>query len=117
MVPKALARSVNARGEKDVQSRIPREFTLGTGHVMFFYDKGSYLYDRYAEIKLELDARGIQYSKDSVFDPDGIMQLRPWAGIYTPTSAALQIIRQRIAEKIAMKPEWYKFYGRSIGDK
>ena len=24
--------------------RIPKKFTLGTGHVMFFYDKGKYLY-------------------------------------------------------------------------
>ena len=29
------------------KNRIPKELTLGTGHVMFFYDKGQYLYKRY----------------------------------------------------------------------
>lgn len=29
---------------------IPKEFTLGTGHVKFFYDKLGYLKDRYHQI-------------------------------------------------------------------
>jgi deoxyribonuclease (pyrimidine dimer) len=114
MVPKSLARSVKARGARGVLLRIPKTFTLGTGHVSFFYDKGAYLYDRYWQIKQELDARGVNYNRESVFDPDRLMQLEPWKGTYNPTPEALQIIRQRIAEKIAMKPEWYKFYGKTL---
>lgn len=30
---------------------------------------------------------------------------------YEPTQKALAIIRERIAEKIAMKPDWYRYYG------
>jgi deoxyribonuclease (pyrimidine dimer) len=122
MVPKSLARSIVAAGkrtggalaDKYVVSKIPKAFTLGTGHVSFFYDKGAFLYERYAQLKQELNARSVNYNRDSMFDPDGIMQLEPWNGAYNPTPEALQIIRQRIAEKIAMKPEWYKFYGKAL---
>jgi deoxyribonuclease (pyrimidine dimer) len=119
MVPKSLARSLEAAKRRgfaveEVLRKIPKAFTLGTGHVSFFYDKGAYLYDRYWQLKQELDARGVNYNRESVFDPDGLMQLEPWNGTYNPTPEALQIIRQRIAEKIAIKPEWYKFYGKTL---
>lgn len=114
MVPKSLARSVKARGACGVLLRIPKAFTLGTGHVSFFYDKGAYLYERYEQLKQELDTRGVNYNRGSVFDPDGLMRLEPWNKTYNPTPEALQIIRQRIQEKIAMKPEWYKFYGKVL---
>ena len=48
MVPKSLARSIAARGVQGVLKRIPPRFTLNTGHVSFFYDKGAYLVERYA---------------------------------------------------------------------
>lgn len=41
MVPKALARSLKGRRPRGVLEAIPKEFTLNTGHVMFFYDKGA----------------------------------------------------------------------------
>jgi deoxyribonuclease (pyrimidine dimer) len=113
MVPKSLARSIAARGVAGVLARIPPAFTLNTGHVSFFYDKGAYLVQRYAELRQELDRRGINYNRDSELDPDGTMLAPPWCGHYTPTPQALQIIRSRIAEKIAMKPEWYRYEGKS----
>ena len=36
----------------------PENFTLGTGHVKFFYDKLNYLYKRYCELHLECKRRG-----------------------------------------------------------
>ena len=41
---------------------IPKEFTLGTGHVKFFYDKLEYLYDRYLSLRLEALDRGFNVS-------------------------------------------------------
>lgn len=37
---------------------IPDKFTLGTGHVKFFYNKGFYLYRRYLSLRNEALRRG-----------------------------------------------------------
>ena len=41
---------------------IPEEFTLGTGHVKFFYDKLEYLWDRYQSLRIEALNRGFNVS-------------------------------------------------------
>lgn len=115
MVPKSLARSIAARGVQGVLKRIPPAFTLNTGHVSFFYDKGAYLVERYALLRQELERRGINFNRESEFDPDGTMLAAPWCGHYTATPEALCIIRTRIAEKIALKPSWYRYEGKPIG--
>jgi deoxyribonuclease (pyrimidine dimer) len=109
MVPKSLRRSIAARGPDAVVKRIPPRFTLNTGHVSFFYNKGAYLVQRYAALRAELEARGINFNRESPLDPDGTMQVAPWNGSWEPDDAAFHIIRTRIAEKIAMKPSWYRY--------
>lgn len=37
---------------------IPKQFTLGKGHVKFFYDKVAFLFKRYMAIRLECLKRG-----------------------------------------------------------
>lgn len=46
-------------------AKIPDRYTLGKGHVKFFYDKVAYLADRYADIVEECLERGrkVQYPK------------------------------------------------------
>ncbi|AGE55633.1 endonuclease V [Acanthocystis turfacea Chlorella virus MN0810.1] len=110
MVPKALARSLRTQSADKVAKKIPAKFTLNTGHVLFFYDKGAYLRKRYAELTAELVRRGFKFNADAPLDPEGTMDSAPWNNDYEPTDEALVVIRQRIAEKIAMKPEWYKFF-------
>lgn len=133
MVPKSLRRSLQAArirhikregytekhflgrvAEADVLSSIPPRFTLNTGHVSFFYDKGAYLVQRYAALRAELEARGINFNRESPLDPDGTMQVAPWNGSWEPDDAALHIIRTRIAEKIAMKPSWYRYTRHAV---
>jgi deoxyribonuclease (pyrimidine dimer) len=89
-------------------SKIPTKFKLGTGHVMFFYDKGPYLRNRYEELKIELTKRGFKYNTESTFDPDGVMVKTPFNHDYVPDEQALFVIRERIQEKIDMKPTWYR---------
>ena len=110
MIPKALARSLRTQSTDKVLKKIPRNFTLNTGHVCFFYDKGAYLRHRYVELTAELEKRGYKFNKEAEFDPEGTMNADPWNGNYEPTGEAYAIIRQRIAEKLAMKPEFYKFF-------
>jgi deoxyribonuclease (pyrimidine dimer) len=75
----------------------PKTFTLGTGHVKFFYDKQYYLLDRYRQIYAECCKRGF-----NVTDYSGA-----WAGVplkmyndYTPTDRDREIVRERIAERL-----------------
>lgn len=110
MIPRALQRSLQTRAPHDVLKAIPQAFTLGTGHVTFFYDKGCYLFDRYDQLTEELQRRGFRLNPDAELDPLEVYQhldLRFFRN-YRPTAEALRIIRQRLAEKIAMKPSWYR---------
>ena len=109
MIPKSLARSLNTQSIEKILKKIPKEFTLNTGHVLFFYDKGAYLRKRYEQLTEELIARGYNINRDAKFDPDDIMYSPDWNGDYKPDERALAIIRERIAEKIAMKPNFYKW--------
>lgn len=108
MIPKALRRSLKSRTVEQILARVPSEFTLNTGHVMFFYNKGSYLRQRYELLKDELRRRRVNFNEASELDPDGVFNDSRLNGDYVPTVAAYKIIRTRIAEKIAMKPSWYR---------
>jgi deoxyribonuclease (pyrimidine dimer) len=48
-----------ALATKAVNPVIPETFTLGTGHVKFFYDKLRYIHYRFEALKLELLKRGV----------------------------------------------------------
>lgn len=113
MVPKALRRSLNARGIYGVLNSIPKEFTLGQGHVMFFYDKGNYLHHRYGLLTYELVKRGINCNLHAKLDPDGTLNSPLFCKDYIPTPEALTLIRLRIAKKVALKPTWYRWSATS----
>jgi deoxyribonuclease (pyrimidine dimer) len=128
MVPKALARSIRANGLDGMLQLIPPEFKLGAGHVTFFYDKGYYLKLRYNELTQELLRRGFKIDERAPLDPDGVYSVpmhincRPlqeaWRARlyrdYRPTQAALALIRERIRQRIAEKPGFYRYCGLPI---
>lgn len=116
MIGPSLRRSIAAHGKQGAFDRIPSEFTLGKGHVCFFYNKGAYLAARFDELRQELDLRGVQFNRRADLDAGDLMTLydQPWFRGYTPTQAALKLVRARIAEKIALKPEWYRYYGSHL---
>ena len=71
----------------------PEEFTLGTGHVKFFYTRLLYLKKRYEELYKECLKRGynVSYYGDAWNDvPKELMN------DYEPTERDRQIIQQRI---------------------
>lgn len=116
MVPKSLARSLRTRSINEIYRSIPPQFTLNSGHVKFFFDKGSYLRDRYEQLKAELRIRGVNFDQTSIFDPDGVMLADPWNGCYTPTQRDISIIQARIHERIMEKPTWYRFRGVPLNE-
>ena len=89
------------------ESKVPVNYKLSTGHVYFFYNKGKYLHKRYDELIREMMNRGFSPSEDRTF-PVSIFSDNNLYNDWTPTMEDYKIIRQRIAERIAMKPEWYR---------
>ncbi len=53
--------NVIAKGNYRMEN-IPERFTLGTGHVKFFYNKLEYLLERYNELRDEAIKRGFNVS-------------------------------------------------------
>lgn len=75
---------------------IPNQFTLGTGHVKFFYCRLGFLLERYKAIHAECLQRGFKvqdYSDAWSNIPEQLM------GQYEPTSRDIQIIKERIKSK------------------
>ena len=83
--------------------------------VCFFFNKGSYLRKRFEALREELLKRGYNIPKDVAFDAEGVYATHKLLNNdYEPDEKAYAIIRQRIAEKIAMKPSFYKYYGKPV---
>lgn len=77
---------------------VPRRFTLGTGHVKFFYLKIAYLLSRYNMLYRECIRRGFNVTpKHNAFSPDRIPL--DHFGQYTPTYNDRKLIRSRIESK------------------
>ena len=105
MVPAALTRTLNSKSGF-IKKKIPDRFTLNTGHVYFFYDKGLYLYNRYDNIVEEMILRGFNLDVKRLF-PKGIFPSELFND-WTPNIEDQELVRDRIKEKIAMKPNWYR---------
>jgi deoxyribonuclease (pyrimidine dimer) len=75
---------------------LPTKFTLGTGHVRFFYDKQGYLHDRYCALYVECKRRGFKVT--SFYTAWKGIPNQLW-GDWTPTKAAIALIKQRIKER------------------
>ena len=105
MIPAALTRTLNSKSGF-IKKKIPDRFTLNTGHVYFFYDKGLYLYNRYDNIVEEMILRGFNPDLKRIF-PKDIFPFELFND-WIPTIKEQEIVRSRIKEKIAMKPTWYR---------
>ena len=105
MVGSALQRSLKSKNW-DVKS-IPNKFTLNTGHVKFFYDKGKYLDIRYSQIISEMKRRGFNCDPNRSFPREIFIENKLY-NHWSPTLEDYKIIEQRIQDKINQKPNWYR---------
>ena len=76
---------------------IPDKFTLGTGHVKFFYNKLEYLHDRYVDLYDECIKRGFNVTNYEDAFNDLPSDLYNW---YDEQPADRAIILQRINERL-----------------
>lgn len=91
--------------------RVPKEYVLGTGHVIFFYDKGLYLADRCEKLYVECIRRGfnVEY-KQYRPHPAG---MNNW---WEPSISDHLHNLSRLQEKLNMKPEWYRYLRDTLND-
>lgn len=100
----ALVRAAIARGESPTDPRNPPTYTLGRGHVRFFYPRLGYLVQRQHAIVAEMIARGYNPAfRTTDHFLDGIPA--EWCGDWLPTEEAVAINLARISERTAPQPK------------
>lgn len=96
---------------------IPEHYTLGKGHVIFWYDKLCYIRARYEQLYKEAKKRGfkvtykeIDYSQMSPVHQVALMN------DYLPTKEAQLLNIERICERFDLRKKAYSFHGVIIND-
>jgi deoxyribonuclease (pyrimidine dimer) len=92
------------RGDKNISN----EFTLGTGHVKFFFNKLEYICDRFHLLKVEMEQRG--YKTNITYErPNAPHLFNMWLG----TESAKRIVIERILDRASTMKK-LTYYGESI---
>ena len=89
----------------------PTEYTLGPGHVRFFYTRTRYLARRQAELIYECLLRGFNIQHTTAPDP-----VPGCDGDWTPTVEAARINIARLDDKVKQRPAWYTWRGKIVPD-
>jgi deoxyribonuclease (pyrimidine dimer) len=116
MVYASLRRSLRSYPKHKVLERIPKNYVLGSGHVMFFYNKLIFLNKRYQLLVDELVKRNYNLNENRVifseteFDP---VFYNDW----TATDIDRRTISERLIVRINKKPQWYKYHKAPIESK
>lgn len=74
----------------------PERYTLGTGHVKFFYQRLGWCMDRFLALRLEMLVRGY---KPQYVQPPPVDLPPEWWQDWEPDEQALRINRERILER------------------
>ena len=92
---------------------IPEEYTLGKGHIKFFKNKLLYLQKRHESIKIEMQRRKFRTNKSIDLSEFNSKLINDW----DPKPKDFSIIRDRINYKLALKPNYYKYFNVVITNK
>ena len=107
MVGSSLQRSLKSPNWPKKKISLPETFTLNAGHVSFFYNKGLYLHNRYKQLVEEMKRRGMKP------DPNRKFKREQWPddlyNDWDPNDQELQIVRERIQQRLDEKPDWYRW--------
>lgn len=94
-------------GINPITKGAPTKQTLGTGHMLFFLDKGQYTWRRYNSIYIECLNRGFQVTS---FETSWrIYAKKPHWNNYKETSEDKAMLLERISQRIneSPKPHWH----------
>lgn len=89
-----------------VKSEIPSKFTLNSGHVKFFYDKGAYLKSRFELLKNEALSRGFNINAE--FNDEWSGMSEDFRTTWMPDDKDKQIVLERILLRISQKEKFYR---------
>jgi len=89
-------------------SEIPESYTLNKGHMKFFKNKLKYLKIRHELLKKEMRNRNFVTNKTINLNKYPSSLCNDWK----PDNADYKIILDRITQKINLKPEYYRYYGK-----
>lgn len=115
MINASLKRTLMSKNQTGLKT-IPSEYTLNSGHVKFFYDKGAFLLERYQQLIDELRQRNYNVDPNSrsvdwsVFCGYNHML----DGTWLPSSTDQQINVKRLITRIQQKVSWYRYYSTPI---
>jgi deoxyribonuclease (pyrimidine dimer) len=112
MIPPALYRSLKTKSQTQVLKSIPSKYTLNAGHVLFFYDKMSFLHRRFLELDYELRNRDYNISEHdatAIFIDNAPSD---FVNDWTPTKEDIAINVERIVQRLNERPEWYRHWGK-----
>ena len=115
MVNASLKRSLNSKRGFDI-NRIPKKYTLNSGHVTFFYDKGKWLHDRYQSLISELRNRNFDINPDERTVDWNVFIDYNLYNDWTPTQESKSINAERIIQRIEAKRSWYRYYRQAVVD-
>lgn len=91
---------------------IPEKFTLGTGHVLFFLDKGRFTVKRYCAILRECRKRGFDVQD---YSSEWIYYTLDRMNDYEPTDEERKLLIERISKRInESKKQFWHYYGKTI---
>lgn len=99
----------------DVKQKLPTAYTMGAGHMKFFANKAAYLYKRMFALYEESVERGFKFNFDITAWVFRYNMLPDWAKQeYTPDDIAREVNRQRLREKLALSPGFYRYLGEKV---
>ena len=81
------------------KKKVPTVYTLGTGHVLYFYTRLQYVLDRYIDLTNEMLNRNYKPNPIDCNDLKAGID-KWWFGNYNPTPEAIKINRKRIQERL-----------------
>lgn len=88
---------------------MPQTYTLGAGHVKFFYDKGEYLAKRCEALHTELVARGYNVTKKQYKQ-----HIAGCRNDWTPARQDRITNLTRLQTKLSDKPTFYTLRGKPV---
>ena len=94
-----------------VVGEIPIKLRLGKGHLNFFKDKLSYLYQRWLLVRAECIDRGFNIQK-----PFYNLKEFPekYCNLWIPSLDDSILLRDRVIWKLKLKPDLYRYRGEYI---
>ncbi len=96
-----------ARASQDHKG--PPTYTMGAGHVRFFYPRTEYLSARQGALINECLRRGFKISYTEAPAPV------PGSLIWRPDAAAIRVNRERLQARLREKPGLYTYFGSHVG--